>query len=97
MSCPYVDTEDKARQVVERINAAAERDGAKPLLFSTLIRPDVRQIINDSEGMLVDFFDTFIQPLEVELGMLSSHAVGKSHGVASYSTYKARIDAVSSP
>jgi regulator of PEP synthase PpsR (kinase-PPPase family) len=94
ISCPYVDSEEKARKIVERINAAAQRDGSKPLLFSTLIKPEVRDIIEQSEGMLIDFFDTFILPLEAELGLRSTHAVGKSHGVASYSTYKARIDAV---
>lgn len=94
VSCPYVDTRAKARAVVAQINAAAERDGARPLLFSTLIDPAIREEIAVTNGLLIDFFDTFIQPLEAELGMRSTHAAGRSHGLGNYSTYKARIDAV---
>ncbi|OOZ40514.1 hypothetical protein BOW53_07305 [Solemya pervernicosa gill symbiont] len=61
---------------------------------STLINPEVREFIELSHGLLFDFFDAFIKPLENELGVPSSHAVGKSHCVSSYATYKARIDAV---
>ncbi len=94
VSCPYIDTREKARAVVAQIDAAAERDGVRPLLFSTLIDPAIREEIATTNGLLLDFFDTFIQPLETELGMRSTHAAGRSHGLGNYSTYKARIDAV---
>jgi len=93
-SCPYLDNVEKAAEVVERINAAARRDGQRPLLFSTLIDPAVREVIATSDGLLLDFFDAFIKPLEAELGVLSSHAAGRSHGLGNYGAYKARIDAV---
>lgn len=93
-SCPYLDNVEKAREVVARINAAASRDGQRPLLFSTLIDPAVRDVIAASDGLLIDFFDTFISPLETELGVRSSHAAGRSHGLGNYSAYKSRIDAV---
>lgn len=94
VNCPYLDSPEKAYEVVYRINEAAVRNGARPLLFSTLIDPHVRGIIGGSNGLLIDFFDAFILPLETELGVRSSHAVGRSHGVGNYSAYKARIDAV---
>ena len=94
VNCPYLDTPEKAYEVVYRINEAAVRNGARPLLFSTLIDPNVRGIVGGSNGLLIDFFDAFILPLESELGVRSSHAVGRSHGVGNYSAYKARIDAV---
>ena len=94
VNCPYIDTPEKAHEVVRRINEAEKRDGARPLLFSTLIDNRVREIVATSGGLLIDFFDAFILPLEAELGVRSTHAVGRSHGVGSYSTYKARIDAV---
>lgn len=94
VSCPYIDTREKARAVVAQIEAAAERDGVRPLLFSTLIDPAIREEIAATNGLLLDFFDTFIQPLETELGLRSTHAAGRSHGLGNYSAYKARIDAV---
>lgn len=91
---PFIDTREKAQQAVERINHAARSDGARPLLFSTLIDPELRELVTASEGLMFDFFDTFINPLEIELGAPSSHAVGRSHGIHIYAAYKARIDAV---
>jgi regulator of PEP synthase PpsR (kinase-PPPase family) len=94
VNCPYIDTAEKAHEVVRRIANAEKHDGARPLLFSTLIDTQIREIVATSGGLLIDFFDAFILPLEAELGVRSTHAVGRSHGVGSYSTYKARIDAV---
>lgn len=91
---PFLDSTEKAHQAVERINQAAITDNCKPLLFSTLLNKNVRAIIDTSEGLLFDFFDAFINPLEKELGLHSAHAAGRSHGMGVYSDYKARIDAV---
>lgn len=90
----FLDTLDKAHNAVAQINQAAIRDGTKPLLFSTLLNEEVREIIDTSDGMLFDFFDAFINPLELELGLHSAHAVGRSHSMGRYSDYKSRIDAV---
>lgn len=94
VTLPYVDAIDKAEGAVALINQAAEEDGQRPLLFSTLVNIEVREIISTSKGMLLDFFDTFINPLEKELNMHSATVVGKSHGIGAYENYKARIDAV---
>ncbi len=92
ITLPYIDTADKARAAVARINAAAQADEQRPLLFSTLLLPDVRSIIAQSNALILDLFESFIAPLEVELGIPSSHAVGRSHGVGA--SYTARMDAV---
>lgn len=91
---PFIDSVEKAEEAVKQINAAAERHGNKPLLFSTLIDKDVRQVIAQSAGVLFDLFNTFSPLLEDELGMPSTDAVGRAHGMGVYSTYKARIDAI---
>ena len=90
----YIDSLDKAEEVVHRINTAAEEDGVRPLLFSTLVDIEVREVISESKGMMLDFFDTFINPLEKELHAHSITVVGRSHGMGAYESYKARIDAV---
>ena len=94
ITLPFIDSVEKAEQAVEQINNAASQNGCAPLLFSTLIDMEVREVISQSKGFLLDFFDTFINPLESELGIQSAHAVGRSHGMGVYANYKARIDAV---
>ena len=91
---PFIDTLEKANNAVEQINAAAERYGNKPLLFSTLINEEVQQVIEKSAGLLFDMFNTFTPLLEEELGIPSAHAVGRAHGMGIYTTYKTRIDAL---
>lgn len=91
---PFIDTTEKAQDAVARINQAADAEGKRPLLFGTLIDPQVREIIAHSRGLLLDPFDAFITPLEQELGVHSTHTVGRSHAMGDYATYKHRIDAV---
>ncbi len=91
---PFIDSTQKAQEVVERINNTADAEGQRPLLFGTLIDPQIREIIAHSRGLLLDPFDAFITPLERELGVHSTHTVGRSHAMGDYATYKQRIDAV---
>jgi regulator of PEP synthase PpsR (kinase-PPPase family) len=53
-----------------------------------------RSIIADTQSHLIDFFDAFIKPLEVELCTPSSHAEGLSHGISNERVYMSRMDAV---
>lgn len=92
ITLPYIDTADKAHAAVARINSAAQADGQRPILFSTLLLPPMRDIIAQSNALILDLFEMFIAPLEAELGITSSHAVGRSHGVGA--SYSARMDAV---
>ena len=94
INLPFIDTVEKAEAAVTRVNAAAEETGNKPLVFSTLIDETVREVVAQSKGILFDMFNTFTPLLEAELGMPSSRAVGRSHGMGVYATYKARIDAL---
>lgn len=89
---PFMDTVEKARDAVAQINEASFNDGQRPLIFSTLILPAVRNIIQQSDALFLDLFEMFISPLESELGISSSHAVGRSHGAGK--NYNSRMDAV---
>ncbi|MCK4585771.1 MAG: kinase/pyrophosphorylase, partial [Gammaproteobacteria bacterium] len=91
---PFIDSVKKAEEAVEKINAAAELHDCKPLLFSTLIDKEVRQVITRSAGRLFDLFGTFTPLLEEELGIPSTQVAGRTHGMGIYSIYKSRIDAL---
>ncbi len=91
---PYVDSVAKAEKALERINTAARTNGQPPIVFSTLVEEHTRSIIETSEGLVLDFFDAFIGPLEEALGVKSSHTVGRSHGMGDGIGYQKWIDAV---
>lgn len=92
---PYVDSLHKANEVVTRINDANKELGIKPLVFMTLVNPEIREHINQCINACVfDLFSTFIGPMEQELQQRSSYTVGKSHGVSNAQSYYHRIEAV---
>lgn len=91
---PYIDTPEKARTMVQQINAAAEKDGARPVIFDTLVNQEIRDILATSNGFMVDIFSSFLAPLESEFSERSSYSVGKSHSIGQNSNYGERIAAV---
>ncbi|KTD36644.1 putative phosphotransferase [Legionella nautarum] len=94
LTLPYIDTIEKAEATVKRINACYEETGIKPLIFMTLINPDIAHTINQAKAHVFDLFNVFLGPLEIELNAKSSYTVGKTHGVANQQTYTHRIEAV---
>ena len=57
---PFIDTEDKAFQVVREINVAAEREGQRPIVFTTLANDDVLAILQTCQGKVFDVIKTFV-------------------------------------
>lgn len=94
ITLPYIDTNEKAIEAVNKINTNYKTNKQRPLIFSTLVNTKIRKIINRSAGMMHDLFYTFIEPLEKELKTKSSHTVGRSHGLRDKQSYKHRIDAL---
>ncbi len=92
---PFIDTADKAHQAVRQINHTAEIEGRRPIVFSTLVNPEVQQALKQHcQGMLLDMFDMFVQPLELELGVKSLHRVGRFSAVSKSKEYHDRIEAI---
>ncbi len=94
ITLPYIDTPDKAKEAVSRINNAAIQDGTRPLIFDTVVNEDIRSIIAESSAFKIDVFSSFLKPLESELDARSNYSVGKSHGIVEQTRYKDRIDSV---
>lgn len=91
---PYIDSLQKAQDVVLRVNQAFNEQGIKPLVFMTLVNPEIREHIKKANACVFDLFSTFIGPLETELQEKSSYTVGRTHGVANDKSYSHRIEAV---
>lgn len=92
---PFIDTADKAHQVVREINHAAETEGRKPVVFVTLVNLEILEIVTTgSKGLVLDMFNTFIEPLEAEFAMKSNHRVGRFADVSKSQEYTDRIEAI---
>lgn len=94
ITVPFVDSPEKAREAVSRINEATRRAGRRVLVFSTLVDDQVRAIVSVADCVYLDFFDAFIGPLERELEVRSSHAAGRAHGAHDLEKYTRRINAM---
>lgn len=91
---PFVDTPEKAHAVIQRIEDAGRSDGAKPIVFTTLVNPELAQMVHSANALCLSFIETFVAPMETELGVKSTHSVGRSHGSIDTSDYKNRIEAI---
>ena len=93
VTVPFISTVDKAMEAVRKIDLVGKHEGVRPIIFSTLVQEDVRNIVRGSSAFFLDFFDPFLSPLENELNTQSSHAMSRTHRNADTHSYAMRIDA----
>ncbi|HMD72847.1 MAG TPA: pyruvate, water dikinase regulatory protein [Steroidobacteraceae bacterium] len=93
VTVPFISTVDKAIEAVRKIDLTGEQEGVPPIIFSTLVQEDVRNVVRGSKGFFLDFFDPFLAPLEQELKTRSAHVSGRAHRMADTHAYAMRIDA----
>ena len=91
---PFIDTVDKGFQLVREVNGVAEREGKRPIVFTTFANRDVLDIVRTCQGKVFDLIKTFVEPLEEEFGLPSNHKVGRFSDVSKDSEYNSRIDAI---
>jgi regulator of PEP synthase PpsR (kinase-PPPase family) len=91
---PFIDATEKAHEAVERIERQGRIDRHRPIVFSTLVDSGINDIVRQANCRFLDLFATFVEPLEVEFGMRSSHRMGRSHAAADSEAYRDRIAAI---
>ena len=91
---PFIDSEVKAISARQKINDIAKYDGQKPIVFSTLVNTVINDVMKQADGVFMDLFLTFVEPLEKELDIKSTHRIGRSHTIADNEQYKNRIEAI---
>jgi regulator of PEP synthase PpsR (kinase-PPPase family) len=95
VTIPFVDTPEKIDEAIKQVNATAAAQGRKPIVVSSVVDETMSEMIRrDANALTLDMFQIFIQPLEAELGTKSSHAAGRSHGIANSHEYFARMEAI---
>ncbi len=91
---PFIDSPEKAYAALERINHAATLSPQRPIIFTTFVNGGSKEIIQHANALVLDMFQAFIEPLEAELKIPSSHTIGRSHQIADTEEYKNRIEAI---
>jgi regulator of PEP synthase PpsR (kinase-PPPase family) len=77
---PFTDSMDKADACLLGIAELARQDGLRPLVIMTMMDDQISDRLRQADALFLDLFEAFIAPLEQELGQLSTHRVGRSHG-----------------
>ena len=95
VTIPFVDSMEKAADAVRQVNATAAAEGRRPIVVCSVVDEAMSAVIRrDAQALTLDMFQIFIVPLEEELGAKSSHAAGRSHGIANSHEYFARMEAI---
>ena len=94
VTIPFVDTPEKIDGILQRIDEVGVLEGRRPLVFSSIVDEAMSAQLGKANALVLDLFQVFIAPLETELQAKSSHAAGRSHGIANSHEYFARIEAV---
>ncbi|MBK5963305.1 phosphoenolpyruvate synthase regulatory protein [Thiocystis minor] len=91
---PYIDTDLRARALTQRMQEAADRDGARPIVFATMLNNEIREILKGGNCFYMELFEGFVEPLSAELGVPPSRKAGQSHAITKPSFYTKRIEAI---
>ncbi len=94
VTLPFVDSAEKAEECLARIEAETAKGNGRPIVFSTLVNQDLREVVRKANALFLDFFETFIDPLEAGLGLKSSHTIGRSHSAMDKKEYSQRMEAI---
>jgi regulator of PEP synthase PpsR (kinase-PPPase family) len=93
VTLPYVNTAERAKQAAERINDSANSMGITPLVVMSIVDANLREILRDSNGVILDMFDAFLDPMEKLFGQVADHSPGTAFGMVQ-TNYHQRIQAV---
>lgn len=93
-SLPFVDTPEKAQQVIDAIREAWRAAGLRPLVFSTLTDAGARASLEACGALIMDVYGHFMGMLIGELGRPATALRGRLHGMDDPNAYHARIDAL---
>ena len=95
VTIPFVDSDERVVDAIRQINENATTEGRRPIVISSVVDEAMSaRIRREANALTLDFFQVFISPLEAELNAKSSHAAGRSHGIADSHVYFARMDAI---
>src|SRR6478672_2157018 len=90
---PFTDTLDKIKLAQDAIAHATEEDGGRPVVIMSLGNIELRNRLKQSNAYFIDLFNTFIDPLGLELNQQPLTGAGIAHSVMG-SNYHERMEAI---
>lgn len=90
---PFIDTLDKAVNAVEIINESQIKSSVKPILFLSIINPLLRNLFRSADFIVLDLFESFLEPLTKEFNISPSSEHVRSHKEVESAEYETRMDA----
>jgi regulator of PEP synthase PpsR (kinase-PPPase family) len=90
---PFVESVEKAEEVKEKINKVCARSNQPALVFHTFVNNDIREVIDSCDGIIYNFLEKFVAPLEKQLDMKAKPKAHRTHSIHE-NTYDHRIEAV---
>ena len=90
---PFTDSVQKIEDAKQRIRIAKAADGMRPTVIMSLGNIEHRALLKEADAYYVDLFNTFIDPLGVELGQEPLTGAGIAHSVMGNS-YHERMQAI---
>lgn len=91
---PFVDSEQRAREVVEEIKKVGAEHETRPIVVNTCMDPAIGEILASSGALMLDIIEPFMKPLEDELQQPRERRVGAAHSIVDFDKYHQRINAM---
>ncbi|OBU29042.1 kinase/pyrophosphorylase [Photobacterium kishitanii] len=92
---PFVESIERAKQVKNLINQSNEKHGVQPLVFYSVVVPEIKQIIEQADALFYDVLKVLVEPLERDLAMKATPQLQRSHSINKDSaSYHDRIAAI---
>lgn len=91
---PFVDTPEKTREAIERIQRSRSHGAERPIVFSTLVKPELLSILHEADALHLNVMQPFIAQLTNELGTPAKKEIGLNHQMTGSDEYEDRIEAI---
>ena len=92
---PFVESEDKVADVIKEIEISYQRDGIKPLVFFSIVVPEIREMLLKAPAHSYDVLESIVQKVQDDIQMEPQPKMQRSHSVSKDSdTYFDRIAAI---
>ncbi|MGF1703546.1 kinase/pyrophosphorylase [Photobacterium makurazakiensis] len=92
---PFVESIERANMVKNQIDLAYEKSGEKPLVFFSIVIPEVKAIIEQTNAHFYDVLKALVEPLKQDLQLEPKPQLQRSHSINKDSaSYHDRIAAI---
>jgi regulator of PEP synthase PpsR (kinase-PPPase family) len=92
---PFVETEDKLTELLKYIELSYQKNGVPPLVFFSMVIPDIREKLLQSPALCYDVLESLVQRIKNDLQLEPKPKLHRSRSVSKdTATYFDRIAAI---